>query len=752
MEAQTLDASQMRELQIEKRYTLMLALIQSKYAQTLDDLAKMFLKRMQTMHHRAKDELTLYRKRIQGRLDELITTFRDLVVAYNDDGDIVDRLTAMNQVLGDQSPALIEECEAYLTYAGNNYLPFLVKFYRSHRAALFQFLEAVPLHSSTQDKSLEKAIAFIQAHRNTRKLWVSAVENTSDNSDSQSQLVPLDLSWVPSTWWSLVTGQKKRNPYPEKIQQRYLELCVFSHILLGLRAGDLYIEGSYEFDDYYRQLISWEEYDARVEEYGKLLNIPTDPKKFVTHVRQWLTSVAKKTDQSFPQNSEAYFKNQRLVIRRAKSKHPKGLEELRTLITERIKPVSLLDILIDTEHWLNWTRFFGPISGYEAKIEQPVPRYLATIFGFGCNIGTTQLAGALKKFDRKQLALIDQRYITEDKLQGAIVSIINAYNRFSLPKYWGTGKRASVDGTKWDMYENNLLAEYHIRYGGYGGIGYYHISDTYIALFSHFIACGVYEGIFMIDGLINNTSDIQPDTIHGDTHAQSATVYGLAYLLGINLMPRIRRWQDLDILRPERTTRYQHIDPLFNSTVNWSLIKTHLPDMLRVVLSIKAGKISASTILRKLGTNSRNNKLYQAFHALGCAVRTGFLMQFIDDPNLRSMIQSETNKCESFHSLSQWIAFGGEGSLNTNDRDEQRKRIKYNHLVANCIIFYNVYEISRILNELVQEGYRVEPEAIAALSPYLRHHINRFGRYSLDVDRHPPMIEYELPVIADVSE
>jgi hypothetical protein len=32
------------------------------------------------------------------------------------------------------------------------------------------------------------------------------------------------------------------------------------------------------------------------------------------------------------------------------------------------------------------------------------------------------------------------------------------------------------------MYEQNLLAEYHIRYGGYGGIGYYHVSDTYIAL------------------------------------------------------------------------------------------------------------------------------------------------------------------------------------------------------------------------------------------------------------------------------
>jgi hypothetical protein len=33
------------------------------------------------------------------------------------------------------------------------------------------------------------------------------------------------------------------------------------------------------------------------------------------------------------------------------------------------------------------------------------------------------------------------------------------------------------------------------------------------------------------------------------------------------------------------------------------------------------------------------------------------------------------------------VAFGGR-LLAENDRDEQRKLIKYNHLVANCLIFY----------------------------------------------------------------
>jgi TnpA family transposase len=60
--------------------------------------------------------------------------------------------------------------------------------------------------------------------------------------------------------------------------------------------------------------------------------------------------------------------------------------------------------------------------------------------------------------------------------------VINEYNKFALPKLWGSGKSAAADGTKWDIYEQNLLSEYHIRYGGWGGIGYYHVSDKTLTL------------------------------------------------------------------------------------------------------------------------------------------------------------------------------------------------------------------------------------------------------------------------------
>lgn len=183
-------------------------------------------------------------------------------------------------------------------------------------------------------------------------------------------------------------------------------------------------------------------------------------------------------------------------------------------------------------------------------------------------------------------------------------------------------------------------------------------------------------------------------------------------------MPRIRNIKKLVFYRPERGVNYKHIDKLFGETINWDLIRRHFPDMLRIALSIKAGKISPSTILRRLGTNSRKNKLYFAFRELGRVVRTCFLLKYIGDVDIRRMIQSATNKSEEFNGFAQWLLFGGEGVISINLRHEQRKIIKYNHLVANLVILHNVNAMTQVLNDLKEEGFEVTAELTAGLGPY----------------------------------
>jgi TnpA family transposase len=678
------------------------------------------------------------------------------VVAYQSEGDSAERLSALDRVLGDRAEAVLQECEAHLAYAGNNYLPFLWRYYKSHRAALFRLLAILPLRSSSQDTALEEAIAFLRAHEGSRRDRL-ATDTPADDGHGQGpgsagSAPPLDLSWVSDEWWPLVTGLRTRAASPASVDRRHFEVCLFSAVWHELKSGDLYVEGSDAYADYRDQLVSWAEYERQVALYGAQSGRPIDADAFVAQARDWLEEVARTTDTSFPANRQVTIEDGVPVIRRAPKKAPPAsVKTLATLVAERLELVNILDVLTDTEHWLNWTRHFGPLSGHDAKLDDPVARYLATTFCYGCNLGPTQAARSLPGLERRQLSWVNQRHIAEEHLDRANTLVINAYNRFALPKCWGSGKRASADGTKWDLYEQNLLSEYHVRYGGYGGIGYYHVSDTYIALFSHFIPCGVWEAVYILDGLLKNESDIQPDTIHADTQGQSAPVFGLAYLLGIDLMPRIRNWQHLTLYRPAKGARYEHIDALFADTIDWDLIATHLPDMLRVAVSIKAGTITPSAILRRLGTYSRKNRLYQAFRELGRVVRTAFLLRYLGDGELRATIQAATTKSEAFNRFAKWAMFGSEGIITENDREAQRKTIRYNHLVANCIIFYNVCAMTRVLHDLTQEGYSVDEDAVAALSPYLTEHINRFGRYHLDLSRAPTPIDYDTPILSKRS-
>jgi TnpA family transposase len=120
-------------------------------------------------------------------------------------------------------------------------------------------------------------------------------------------------------------------------------------------------------------------------------------------------------------------------------------------------------------------------------------------------------------------------------------------------------------------------------------------------------------------------------------------------MLGIELMARIRSWQDLHLFRPDAEARYVHIDSLFSATIDWEMIEAHLPDMLRVALSIRAGRLLPSAIRRRLATYSRKNRLYFAFRELDRAVRTDFLLRYLGSVELRRMIQAATNKSELFN-------------------------------------------------------------------------------------------------------
>lgn len=78
----------------------------------------------------------------------------------------------------------------------------------------------------------------------------------------------------------------------------------------------------------------------------------------------------------------------------------------------------------------------------------------------------------------------------------------------------------------------------------------------------------------------------------------------------------------------------------------------------------------------------------------------------------------------------QWIGFGNRGVIADNDPIEQEKAMKFNALLTNAVIFHNALDIAEIVRQLLEEGWEIDPEDLAHISPYLTEHINRFGEYS----------------------
>ena len=447
---------------------------------------------------------------------------------------------------------------------------------------------------------------------------------------------------------------------------------------------------------------------------------------------------------SYPENTDLVIDPATGVpsLKRRRARGPAADElALEEALKERMPERTLLEILARTAYWLEWWRRFGPASGSDPKLADPLLRYVLTTFTYGCNLGPAQAARHIRGVSAHELGATAARHFTTGKLNLASADVVNAHLLLDLVKAWGDGTSVAADGTQVDTLIDNLLAESHIRYGGYGGISYHHIADNYIALFSHFIPCGVWEAVYIIEGLLRQQSDAEPDTIHADTQGQSYPVHALAHLFGFELLTRIRNWKDLTFCRHDVDVRYAHIDQLFGApgenTINWQLIETHWVDLMQVVLSIRAGRLSSTLLLRRLGTESRKNNIYKAFRELGRVIRTITLLRYISEPELREEITAATNKVEAYNDFSAWLRFGHD-TIERNDPAEQEKIIKFNTLLANCVIFHTALDMTTVLRQLAAEGWEITPAAVAALSPYIRERIKRFGEYAADGLIDPP--------------
>ncbi|MDD2056254.1 Tn3 family transposase [Pseudomonas putida] len=724
IQAAASDVAELKDCSLPKRYTLMLALIYRMRVRTRDHLAEMFIRRISTIHKRAKEELEQIQARQRQKLEQLAATLDGVVQILVQEPDDQEAGSLIREFLSPDGnlDRLRETCAEVQATGGNNYLPLIWKHFKSHRSLLFRLSHLLQLEPTTQDRSLIQALQLIQDSENLHREWIDE---------------HVDLSFASERWVKVVRRPASEGP---PTNRRYLEVCVFSYLASELRSGDMCVLGSESFADYRKQLLPWEECFHRLPAYCEKVGLPGTAKEFVASLKIQLEETAQHLDEKFPSCRGDVSINEagEPVLRRVIARDiPPSAISLQTALMQRMPARHVLDIMANIEHWIQFTRHFGPMSGNEPKLKEPAERYLMTIFAMGCNLGPNQAARHLAgNVTPHMLSYTNRRHLSLEKLDKANRELVELYLQLDLPKLWGDGKAVAADGTQFDFYDDNLLAGYHFRYRKMGAVAYRHVANNYIAVFQHFIPPGIWEAIYVIEGLLKVDLSVEPDTVYSDTQGQSATVFAFTHLLGINLMPRIRNWRDLVMCRPDRGVSYKHINRLFTDTADWHLIETHWQDLMQVALSIQAGKISSPMLLRKLGSYSRRNKLYHAAQALGSVIRTIFLLNWIGSRELRQEVTANTNKIESYNGFSKWLSFGGD-VIAENDPDEQQKRLRYNDMVASSVILQNTVDMMRILQKLARDGWQFTDDDVSFLSPYLTSNVKRFGEFNLKLKRPP---------------
>ncbi len=713
-EAAAADAGVMRDVAQPKRTALLVCLVHVAQTRARDELADMFCKRVAVITKRARAELDEIRERAREISERLIEHYRELLghldPCGSEDAD-AERTLALARATVEQAggfDAEFEDIESVAAHHANNYMPLVYRQMRQDRATMFAFARTVELEPTSAERSVLDALEHALAHQHlTRDL-------IPDRSDGR----PVDLSFASEQWQRLLRPRK----HPGRFDRRHFEACVFTYLAEELRSGDVAVKGSEAYANWAAKLMGWEECEPLLGEFCAEAGLPATAGEFVDSVRTRLTAKAAEVDAGYPDNADLTIDDQsRPTLKRRKGKQStQSAIVFEELVKQRMPERTVLEMLARTAYWIGWHRHFGPASGSDPKLPNPLLRYVLTTFTYGSLMGPAQAARHMRGVSAHELGATFHRHITIEKHDRGIADVVNAYLKLDITKVWGEARSVAADGTQWDTLLDNLLAERHIRYGGYGGIAYHHVADNYIALFSHFIPCGVWEAVYIIEGRLKQRSEADPDTIHADTQGQSFPVHALAHLFGFELLTRIRNWRDRVFYRPDREVVYRHIDQLFGepdqNVIDWELILTHWRDLMRIVISIREGRLSSTLLLRRLSSESRRNNVYKAFRELGRAICTITMLRLISEPELRAEIDAATNKVESYNNFSDWLAFAAE-QIERNDPAEQEKIIKFNTLLANCVIFHTAVDMSTVVRGMFAEGRQVDLADLADMAP-----------------------------------
>jgi hypothetical protein len=120
--------------------------------------------------------------------------------------------------------------------------------------------------------------------------------------------------------------------------------------------------------------------------------------------------------------------------------------------------------------------------------------------------------------------------------------------------------------------------------------------------------------------------------------------------------------------------------------------------------SVKQGTVTASLMLRTLGSYPRQNGLAMALRELGRIERTLFILDWLRSVELRRRVHTGLNKGEARNALARAVFFYRLGEIRDRSFEQQQYRASGLTLATAAIALWNTVYLERATNALREIG------------------------------------------------
>ncbi len=686
----------LRDFKDSKRYALLVILLINLSKDLIDKAFDIHHRQMLTLFSKGRKTQEQIQQQNGKKLNEKVIHFASLgqiLIKAKQDG--IDPFEALEKIFDwDFFVSSVEEAQGLTRPIDFDYLDLLhTKFYflRRYTPTLLRVLEFT---STKSNEPLIDATSVIKELNQTGK-----------------RKIPVDapIEFISKRW--------KKHLYDEEgmINRHYYEMAILEELREHVKAGDISITGSKQYMDFEEYILSKEEWKNRKINIDLAVDI-----SYESYINERITSLNERLQwfsKNLHQLKGVSFSNGKLSLSRLEKDFPEEAKNLSSSLYQLIPRIKLTELLMDVAKLTGFHEQFTHASTNKKPDKEETITIMASLLAMGTNIGLGKMADASPNITYKQLANVSQWRMYEEALNRAQTVLVNFHHKLSLSKHWGDGTTSSSDGMRMELGVSSLHADSNPHYGtGKGATIYRFTSDQFSTFSAKIIPTSSRDAPHMVDGLLNNNTDLNIYEHFTDTAGYTDQVFGLTHLFGFRFAPRLRDLADSKLFTLSESDVYVNLNEIFRGKINKSVIKENYDEVLRVASSIKDGKVSAALMLNKLSSYSRQNGISTALREMGKIEKTIFILDYLSSEELRRKIQKGLNKGEAMNGLARAIFFGKQGELRERTMENQLQRASALNIIINAISIWNTLYLEKAVEHRKKEG-NFDEDLIANISP-----------------------------------